>query len=86
MSKADFEGSSSDMEGEASFRMAERLFKAGMQIECIIADQDGMWNWGLYMLTLILRQDIQSFSIVLFSNSKYPLLWAHGQKFLGFAV
>lgn len=41
VSKDDFEGASSQMEGEAAFRMAERFFREGKKVQCIVADKDG---------------------------------------------
>jgi hypothetical protein len=41
VTKADFEGASSDMEGEAAYRMAQRLHREGKKVDCIIADKDG---------------------------------------------
>jgi hypothetical protein len=44
ISKEEFQGASSDMEGEAAFRLAEQLKLSGRTIQCIIADKDGTWK------------------------------------------
>lgn len=44
VSKDDFEGPSGSMEGEAAYRLAERLYREGKTVECIIADRDGTTN------------------------------------------
>ena len=41
VSKDEFTGGSSDMEGEAAFCLASCLYEQGVTIDCIIADKDG---------------------------------------------